>query len=104
MAAAIHQGVDLTYIHSHFLQLAVAAFIISLLLSVYLYMRSRNAPVDLLALGGNSGMSIPFCSYGLKIALFPQSYELVFLIFLQAMWLMTFSKDGSSTPASGTLI
>lgn len=55
MAAAIHQGVDLTYIHSHFLQLAVAAFIISLLLSVYLYMRSRNAPVDLLALGGNSG-------------------------------------------------
>lgn len=55
VAAAIHQGVDLTYIHSHFLQLAVAAFLISLLLSVYLYVRSRNAPAEQLALGGNSG-------------------------------------------------
>lgn len=55
VAAAIHQGVDLTYIHSHFLQLAVAAFLISLLLSVYLYVRSRNAPAEQRALGGNSG-------------------------------------------------
>uniref|UniRef100_A0A8C6S4M6 Delta(14)-sterol reductase LBR n=1 Tax=Neogobius melanostomus TaxID=47308 RepID=A0A8C6S4M6_9GOBI len=55
VAAAFHQGVNLTYIHSHFLQLAVAAFLISLLLSVYLYVRSRNAPAEQLALGGNSG-------------------------------------------------
>lgn len=55
VAAAVYQGVDLTYIHSHFLQLAVAAFLISLLLSVYLYVRSRNAPAEQLALGGNSG-------------------------------------------------
>lgn len=55
VAAALHQGVDLTYIHSHFLQLAVAAFLISLLLSVYLYIRSFKAPADQLALGGNSG-------------------------------------------------
>lgn len=55
VAAAIHQGVDFTYIHSHFLQLAVAALLISFLLSVYLYIRSRKAPVDQLALGGNSG-------------------------------------------------
>lgn len=55
VAAAVHQGVDLTYIHSHFLQLAVAAFLISLLLSIYLYVRSRYAPSDHLAQGGNSG-------------------------------------------------
>lgn len=54
-AAAVHQGVDLTYIHSHFLQLAVAALIISVLLSVYLYVRSRHAAPEQRALGGNSG-------------------------------------------------
>uniref|UniRef100_A0A3Q3R5G9 Delta(14)-sterol reductase n=1 Tax=Monopterus albus TaxID=43700 RepID=A0A3Q3R5G9_MONAL len=55
VAAAVHQGVDLTYIHSHFLQLATASFLISILLSIYLYVRSRNAPPEQLALGGNSG-------------------------------------------------
>ncbi|XP_056219380.1 delta(14)-sterol reductase LBR isoform X1 [Seriola aureovittata] len=55
VAVAVHQGVDLTYIHSHFLQLAVATFLISVLLSVYLYVRSRYAPTEKLALGGNSG-------------------------------------------------
>ncbi|KAM7395035.1 hypothetical protein PAMA_006674 [Pampus argenteus] len=55
VAAAVHQGVDLTYIHSHFLQLAVATFLISVLLSVYLYARSRYAAPEQLALGGNSG-------------------------------------------------
>lgn len=55
VAAAVHQGVDLTYIHSHFLQLTTAAFIISVLLSVYLYVRSRYAASEQLALGGSSG-------------------------------------------------
>uniref|UniRef100_A0A3B3ZDM4 Delta(14)-sterol reductase LBR n=1 Tax=Periophthalmus magnuspinnatus TaxID=409849 RepID=A0A3B3ZDM4_9GOBI len=55
VGAAVYQGVDLTYIHSHFLQLALAALLISFLLSVYLYARSRSAPTDQLALGGNSG-------------------------------------------------
>ncbi|XP_061667894.1 delta(14)-sterol reductase LBR isoform X2 [Syngnathoides biaculeatus] len=55
VAAAVHLGVDVTYIHSHFLQLAVATFFISVLLSVYLYIRSRYAPPDQLALGGSSG-------------------------------------------------
>ncbi|XP_034999346.1 delta(14)-sterol reductase LBR isoform X3 [Hippoglossus stenolepis] len=54
-AVAVHQGVDLTYIHSHFLQLAVASFLISVLLSVYLYARSRYAAPEQLAQGGNSG-------------------------------------------------
>lgn len=53
--AASYQGVDLTYIHSNFLQLATATLLISVLLSVYLYVRSRNATPDQLALGGNSG-------------------------------------------------
>ncbi|XP_051909204.1 delta(14)-sterol reductase LBR isoform X2 [Hippocampus zosterae] len=55
VAAAVHQGIDLTYIHSHFLQLAVASFLTSVLLSVYLYIRSRYAPPDQHALGGSSG-------------------------------------------------
>lgn len=55
VAAAVHQGVDLTYIHSNFLQLAVASLLISVLLSVYLYIRSRNATPSERALGGNSG-------------------------------------------------
>ncbi|XP_035472732.1 delta(14)-sterol reductase LBR isoform X2 [Scophthalmus maximus] len=55
VAAAVHQGVDLTYIHSHFLQLATASFLVSVLLSVYLYVRSRYAAPEQLALGGNSG-------------------------------------------------
>uniref|UniRef100_A0AAX7T6F8 Delta(14)-sterol reductase LBR n=1 Tax=Astatotilapia calliptera TaxID=8154 RepID=A0AAX7T6F8_ASTCA len=55
VAVAVHQGADLTYIHSHFLQLATATFIISVLLSIYLYVRSRYAASEELALGGNSG-------------------------------------------------
>lgn len=55
VALAVHQGVDLSYIHSHFLQLAVASFLVSLLLSIYLYVRSGHAPAQLRALGGDSG-------------------------------------------------
>ncbi|XP_040920814.1 delta(14)-sterol reductase LBR isoform X2 [Toxotes jaculatrix] len=55
VAAAVYQGVDLTYIHSRFLQLAVASFLIAALLSVYLYVRSRYAAPEQLALGGSSG-------------------------------------------------
>ncbi|XP_029984438.1 delta(14)-sterol reductase LBR isoform X4 [Sphaeramia orbicularis] len=53
--AAVYQGIDLTYIHSNFLQLSVATFLISVLLSIYLYIRSRYVSADQLALGGNSG-------------------------------------------------
>ncbi|XP_075872460.1 delta(14)-sterol reductase LBR isoform X4 [Nelusetta ayraudi] len=53
--AAAHLGVDLTYIHSHFLQLAVASFLLATALSVYLYVRSGKAPPTERALGGNSG-------------------------------------------------
>lgn len=55
VAAAVHQGVDLTYIPRKFLQLATATFLISVALSIYLYIRSRNTPADQQALGGNSG-------------------------------------------------
>ncbi|XP_008287091.1 delta(14)-sterol reductase LBR isoform X1 [Stegastes partitus] len=55
VVAAVHQGVDLTYIHSRFLQLATATFLISVLLSIYLYIRSRYAAPEQRALGGNSG-------------------------------------------------
>lgn len=62
VAAAVYLGVDLTYIHSNFLPLAVASFLISTLLSVYLYARSRYAPPAELALGGNSGKGQEFRS------------------------------------------
>lgn len=55
MAAAAYLGADFTYIHSHFLQLAVASFLVSALLSVYLYARSLHAAPGELALGGSSG-------------------------------------------------
>ncbi|KAK5853438.1 hypothetical protein PBY51_007221 [Eleginops maclovinus] len=55
VAAAAQQGADLTYIHSHFLQLAVASFLISILLSSYLYVRSQRTAAEQLALGGSSG-------------------------------------------------
>ncbi|XP_034382842.1 delta(14)-sterol reductase LBR isoform X3 [Cyclopterus lumpus] len=55
VAAAVHQGVDLTYIHSHFLQLTAASFLVAVLLSVYLYVRSQYAAGEQLALGGSSG-------------------------------------------------
>ncbi|KAJ4920940.1 hypothetical protein JOQ06_016535 [Pogonophryne albipinna] len=55
VAAAVQQGADLTYIHSHFLQLAVSSFLISVLLSSYLYVRSGRAAAEQLALGGSSG-------------------------------------------------
>lgn len=55
VAAAAHQGVDITYIHSHFLQLTAAAFLVSVLLSVYLYVHSQYAASEQLALGGSSG-------------------------------------------------
>lgn len=62
LGAAVHQGVDLSYIHSHFLQLAVSSLLCSVLLSVYLYVRSRWATQDLLAPGGNSGEWVLVCS------------------------------------------
>uniref|UniRef100_H3BYW6 Transmembrane 7 superfamily member 2 n=1 Tax=Tetraodon nigroviridis TaxID=99883 RepID=H3BYW6_TETNG len=55
VAAAAYLGADFTYIHSHFLQLAVASFLVSALLSVYLYARSLHAAPGELALGGSSG-------------------------------------------------
>lgn len=59
VAAAVYQGADLTYIHSHFLQLTTASFLISVLLSAYLYVRSGSTGPDERALGGNSGESLP---------------------------------------------
>ncbi|KAG7460895.1 hypothetical protein MATL_G00203770 [Megalops atlanticus] len=55
LGVAVYKGVDLSYIHAHFLQFAVSSLILSTLLSVYLYIRSRWAPSDELAPGGNSG-------------------------------------------------
>ncbi|KAL0967485.1 hypothetical protein UPYG_G00252850 [Umbra pygmaea] len=58
LAGLVHQEVDLGYIHSHFLQLAVSSLLLSALLSVYLYVRSRWASQDHLSPGGNSGSLI----------------------------------------------
>ena len=61
LGAAVHHKIDLSYIHSHFLQLAVSSLLCCVLLSVYLYVRSRWATQDLLAPGGNSGEWVGGC-------------------------------------------
>ncbi|XP_036437191.1 delta(14)-sterol reductase LBR [Colossoma macropomum] len=55
VGAAVYNEVDLSYIHAHFLQFYTSALIISVLLSTYLFIRSRWAAVDELAPAGNSG-------------------------------------------------
>ncbi|XP_063078811.1 delta(14)-sterol reductase LBR [Engraulis encrasicolus] len=55
VGVAMHQGLDLTYIHTHFVQFFSSAMVISLLLSVYLYVRSRRLSEEEQAPSGNSG-------------------------------------------------
>ncbi|MBN3277033.1 LBR protein, partial [Polyodon spathula] len=55
VGAAVNHGIDLSYIHGHFMQFAVSAMAFSLVLGIYLYIRSRWASEDELAPGGNSG-------------------------------------------------
>ncbi|KQK75443.1 Lamin-B receptor [Amazona aestiva] len=46
---------ELHYLYDHFLQFAVSAAAFSMVLSIYLYIRSLKAPEEELAPGGNSG-------------------------------------------------
>ncbi|XP_041043740.1 delta(14)-sterol reductase LBR [Carcharodon carcharias] len=55
VAAALYNEVNLSYIHINLLQLAISAMAFSLVLSIYLYVRSWRVPADELAVGGNSG-------------------------------------------------
>lgn len=55
VGAGIYNEVDLCYIHAHFLQFYTSALLISILLSIYLFVRSRWASDDELAPTGNSG-------------------------------------------------
>ncbi|XP_031437297.1 delta(14)-sterol reductase LBR [Clupea harengus] len=55
VGVALQQEVDLTYIHTHFLQFFSSAVMISVLLSVYLYTRSRHLSEEEQAPSGNSG-------------------------------------------------
>uniref|UniRef100_A0A8C9TVX6 Delta(14)-sterol reductase LBR n=1 Tax=Scleropages formosus TaxID=113540 RepID=A0A8C9TVX6_SCLFO len=55
LGVAHYQGVDLSYIHANFLQFSVSAMILSVLLSLYLYVRSCWVPQEDLAPAGNSG-------------------------------------------------
>ncbi|XP_062406907.1 delta(14)-sterol reductase LBR [Sardina pilchardus] len=52
---AVQQEVDLTYIHTHFLQFYSSALMMSVLLSIYLYTRSRHLSEEERASSGNSG-------------------------------------------------
>ncbi|XP_030627330.1 delta(14)-sterol reductase LBR [Chanos chanos] len=58
VGVAMHQGVDLSYIHTHFLQFYTSALIISLLLSLYLFVRARWASDEDRAPAGSSGYVI----------------------------------------------
>lgn len=55
VGAGVYNDVDLCYIHAHFLQFYTSALLISVLLSIYLFVRSRWASDDELAPTGNSG-------------------------------------------------
>lgn len=46
VGAALFWGVELYYVYRHFLQLALAAIVFSVVLSVYLYVRALRAPPD----------------------------------------------------------
>ncbi|KAK2531956.1 Lbr [Columba guinea] len=49
---------ELHYLYDHFMQFAVSAAAFSMVLSIYLYIRSLKAPQEELAPGGNSGYFI----------------------------------------------
>lgn len=55
VAVAVQQEMDLTYIHTHILHFYSSALMISLLLSLYLFIRSRSLSEDARAPSGNSG-------------------------------------------------
>ncbi|KAM9443689.1 delta(14)-sterol reductase LBR isoform 1-T2 [Clarias gariepinus] len=55
IGAGVYNGLDLGYIHTHFLQFYTSALLVSFLLSIYLFVRSRSARDDERAPAGNSG-------------------------------------------------
>uniref|UniRef100_A0A8B9GV69 Delta(14)-sterol reductase n=1 Tax=Astyanax mexicanus TaxID=7994 RepID=A0A8B9GV69_ASTMX len=55
VGGAVYYEVDLSYVHAHFLQFYTSALLVSILLSIYLFIRSRCASEDERAPAGNSG-------------------------------------------------
>lgn len=55
VGGAVYNEVDLSYVHAHFLQFYTSALLVSILLSIYLFIRSRWASEDERAPAGNSG-------------------------------------------------
>ncbi|XP_072552076.1 delta(14)-sterol reductase LBR [Salminus brasiliensis] len=55
VGAAVYNEMDLSYVHAHFLQFYTSALVVSTLLSIYLFIRSRWASDDERAPAGNSG-------------------------------------------------
>ncbi|KAF7690058.1 delta(14)-sterol reductase LBR [Silurus meridionalis] len=58
VGTSVYNDVDLGYIHNHFLQFYTSALLISILLSIYLFVRSRWTTDDERAPAGNSGYVI----------------------------------------------
>ncbi|KAI5619933.1 lamin-B receptor, partial [Silurus asotus] len=58
VGTGVYNDVDLGYIHAHFLQFYTSALLISILLSIYLFVRSRWTTDDERAPAGNSGYVI----------------------------------------------
>ncbi|XP_037698656.1 delta(14)-sterol reductase LBR-like isoform X1 [Choloepus didactylus] len=57
IGASVFWGVELYYVYNHFLQFAVAAIVFSVVLSIYLYVRSLKVPRDELS-PANSGNAV----------------------------------------------
>uniref|UniRef100_A0A7N8XD01 Delta(14)-sterol reductase LBR n=1 Tax=Mastacembelus armatus TaxID=205130 RepID=A0A7N8XD01_9TELE len=115
VAVMVHQDVDLTYIHSHFLQLATASFLISVLLSIYLYVRSRYVGQEQLALGGNSGNVIYDFFKGHELNPRIQDFDLKFFCEMRpgligwclinfAMAIAEMKQQGLDTPSNSMIL
>uniref|UniRef100_A0A1A7Z6N6 Delta(14)-sterol reductase LBR n=1 Tax=Iconisemion striatum TaxID=60296 RepID=A0A1A7Z6N6_9TELE len=115
VAAAMYIDVDLTYIHSHFLQLAVASFLVSLLLSFYLFVRSGSAGLGELALGGNSGNVVYDFFKGRELNPRIKGFDLKFFCEMRpgligwclinfAMALAEMKQQGLQTPSSSMIL
>lgn len=100
VAAAVYQDVDLTYIHSHFLQLTTASFLLSVLLSVYLYVRSHYAAPEQLALGGSSGETSSYLltDHILCVGSVLLIYSLISLLFTRQRGLWLFQRTWAQSP------
>ncbi|XP_026802772.3 delta(14)-sterol reductase LBR isoform X1 [Pangasianodon hypophthalmus] len=115
VGAGVYNGVDLGYIHTHFLQFYTSALLVSILLSIYLFVRSRSASDDDRAPAGNSGYVIYDFFMGRELNPRIKNFDIKFfcemrpgligwLVFNFAMLLAEMKLQSLDTPSSAMLL